>query len=114
MLHTQWSALYLDGESARALPHLRRAVELAPDGFSGRHRETGKWLRSVEILALDVSSSGIRQRLRDGRCVRYLLPEPVRWPRPHSATKVENARFQSNVPVVPSGWGKCMPGDLAD
>ena len=54
------------------------AVELAPDELSGRHRETGKWLRSVEILALDVSASGVRQRLRDGRCVRYLLPEPVR------------------------------------
>lgn len=57
---------------------VRDAVELAPDGLSGRHRETGKWLRSVEILALDVSASGVRQRLRDGRCVRYLLPEPVR------------------------------------
>ena len=54
------------------------SVELATDGRSGRHRKAGKWLRSVEILALDVSASGVRQRLRDGRCVRYLLPEPVR------------------------------------
>jgi len=54
------------------------SVELAADGRSGRHRKTGKWLRRVEILALDVSSSGIRQRLRNGRSVRYLLPEAVR------------------------------------
>lgn len=53
-------------------------VELAPDGLSGRHRVTGKWMRSVEILALDISASGVRRRLRDGRSVRYLLPEPVR------------------------------------
>ena len=54
------------------------SVELAADGRSGRHREAGKWLRSVEILALDVSSSGIRQRLRNGLSVHYLLPETVR------------------------------------
>ena len=52
-------------------------VELNPDGRSGRHRETGKWLRSVEIVALDVSSSGIRERLRSGSSVRHLLPESV-------------------------------------
>ena len=54
------------------------AVEMAPDGRSGRHRETGKWLRSLEILALDVSSSGIRRRLRSGLSVRYFVPETVR------------------------------------
>lgn len=53
-------------------------VELAPDGRSGRHRSAGTWLRLVEIAGFDVSASDLRERLRDGRSVRYLLPEPVR------------------------------------
>lgn len=53
-------------------------VELAPDGRSGRHRSAGTWLRLVEIAGFDVSASDLRRRLRDGRSVRYLLPEPVR------------------------------------
>ncbi|MEE2678010.1 MAG: nicotinate-nucleotide adenylyltransferase [Myxococcota bacterium] len=57
---------------------LAGAVELDPDGRSGHHRETGKWLRSVEILALDVSSSEIRERLRSGNSVQHLLPDAVR------------------------------------
>jgi len=59
-------------------PVLRARLELAPDGRSGRHREAGTWLRLLEIAALDVSASEIRARLRAGRSVRYLLPEPVR------------------------------------
>lgn len=57
---------------------VRDLVEIAADGRSGRHRSAGTWLRLVEIAGLDVSASDLRQRLRDGRSVRYLLPEPVR------------------------------------
>jgi nicotinate-nucleotide adenylyltransferase len=57
---------------------VRDDVVIEPDGRSGRHRRAGTWLRVVEISALDVSSSDIRSRLRDGRSVRYLLPEAVR------------------------------------
>ncbi len=57
---------------------VRDDVELAADGSSGRHRKTGSWLRLLTIPGLDVSASDIRARLRDGRSVRYLLPEPVR------------------------------------
>jgi len=53
-------------------------VEIALDGRSGRHRDAGTWLRLVEIAGLDVSASDLRRRLRDGRSVRYLLPEPIR------------------------------------
>jgi len=56
---------------------LARHVELAPDGRSARHREAGTWIRTVEITALDVSSSDVRARLRAGRSVRYLLPDGV-------------------------------------
>lgn len=52
-------------------------VELSADGRSGRTR-AGSWIRLIEITALDVSSSDIRRRLREGRSVRYLVPEPAR------------------------------------
>jgi len=61
------------------LPEIvRNDVELAPDGRSGRHRAAGTWVRLVEIAGFAVSASDIRRRLREGRSVRYLLPEPVR------------------------------------
>lgn len=57
---------------------LRDLLELAPDGRSARHRTAGTWLRIVEIAGFDVSASALRQRLREGRSVRYLLPEAIR------------------------------------
>jgi len=57
---------------------LRDLVELAPDGRSARHRTAGTWLRIVEIAGFDVSASALRRRLREGRSVRYLLPEAIR------------------------------------
>jgi nicotinate-nucleotide adenylyltransferase len=59
-------------------PALRADLELAADGHSARHRSAGTWIRRVEITALDVSASDLRARLRQGRSVRYLLPEAVR------------------------------------
>jgi nicotinate-nucleotide adenylyltransferase len=56
---------------------LAAAFEIAEDGLSALHRDAGTWIRLVEITALDVSASSIRQRLRDGRSVRYLLPEAI-------------------------------------
>jgi nicotinate-nucleotide adenylyltransferase len=57
---------------------LRGELEFEPDGRSGLHRRAGGWIRAVRVCALDVSSSDIRARIRTGRSVRYLLPEPVR------------------------------------
>lgn len=57
---------------------VRDEIELAPDGRSGRHRRAGTWLRLVEIAGFDVSASDLRARLREGRSVRYLLPESIR------------------------------------
>ena len=66
------------GSLAEWLPSIYEdAVEIAPDGLSGRHRAAGTWIRLVEVSALDISSSDIRARLREGRSVRYLVPDAV-------------------------------------
>ena len=66
------------GSLAEWLPSIYEdAVEIAPDGLSGRHNAAGTWIRLVELSALDISSSDIRARLREGRSVRYLVPDAV-------------------------------------
>ena len=57
---------------------LRPDLELDPGGEAARHRATGGSLRAVAISALDISSSDIRDRVRLGRSIRYLVPEAVR------------------------------------
>ncbi|MEB2345180.1 MAG: nicotinate-nucleotide adenylyltransferase [Deltaproteobacteria bacterium] len=67
------------GHLAQWLPEaVRDLFEIAADGRSGLHRSAGTWLRLVEIAGLDLSASDLRRRLREGRSVRYLLPEAVR------------------------------------
>ncbi len=67
------------GALAEWLPKcLRDDIEIAADGLSGRHRTANTRIHVVEISALDVSASDIRRRIREGRSVRYLVPEPVR------------------------------------
>ena len=51
--------------------------EMAQDGLSGRHRAASTWIRLLEIDAIDVSASSIRERIRAGASVRYLLPETI-------------------------------------
>jgi nicotinate-nucleotide adenylyltransferase len=67
------------GSLAAWLPEVvRNDIEIAPDQRSARHRHAATWLRLVAIAGFDVSASEVRQLLRDGRSVRYLLPETVR------------------------------------
>jgi nicotinate-nucleotide adenylyltransferase len=56
---------------------IRNAVEPDEDGRVVRHRRANTWIRLLDIPALDISSSDIRLRLRDGRSLRYLLPLTV-------------------------------------
>ena len=56
---------------------LGAAFEVADDGLSAVHRDAGTWIRLIEITALDISASSIRQRIRNKTSVRYLLPEAI-------------------------------------
>jgi nicotinate-nucleotide adenylyltransferase len=68
-----------EGSLAEWLPAALAAdLALAPDGRSAAHRQSGTRIQLVEITALDISASEIRARLREGRSVRYLLPDAVR------------------------------------
>ncbi len=56
---------------------IRNSVEPDPGGVFARIPRAGTWIRLVQIPALDISSSDVRIRLRDGESVRYLLPPDV-------------------------------------
>ncbi len=47
-----------------------------PDGTVFEH-ESGRNLYVQDITLLDISATKIRQWLRQGRSVRYLVPDPV-------------------------------------
>ena len=57
---------------------VRGDFEVTGDGHSARHRRAGTWIRLIELTALDISSTEVRRRIREGRSVRYLLPAAVR------------------------------------
>lgn len=57
---------------------VRHDFAFSNDGVSARHRETHSWLRLIPISSLDVSSTGIRRRIRNGGTIRYLVPDQVR------------------------------------
>ena len=68
-----------EGSLAEQLPaRFARHFDLDREGEFGRHRTAETWIRWIQISALDVSSTDIRRRIREGRSVRYLLPEAVR------------------------------------
>ena len=56
---------------------IRGVVKPAQGGLSATHSSAGTWIQLVDIPALDISSSDIRRRAREGRSLRYLLPPSV-------------------------------------
>lgn len=51
---------------------------ISKGGDCARHNEAGTRIELVEITPLDISSSGIRKRIREGRSIRFLVPESIR------------------------------------
>lgn len=84
MHYNRGTSLYLDGESARALPHLRRAVELAPDSAryhsnaAAAHRAAGLPLRAVAFWqsAIRVDSSFVDAYFNMAYTFQYDLKDP--------------------------------------
>jgi nicotinate-nucleotide adenylyltransferase len=68
-----------EGSLAEWLPAaFAEHFELEVEGRGGRHRSAGTWIRRIDISALDISATDIRNRIREKRSVRYLVPETVR------------------------------------
>lgn len=63
----------------RSLPPLppELAKELTPEGAGFRH-PSGREVRFIPVTPLDVSSTRVRAALKEGRSLRYLVPEAVR------------------------------------
>lgn len=57
---------------------VRDAFDFSDAGRAATHREAGTRIHLVPITALDISSSEIRRSLREGRSIRYLVPESIR------------------------------------
>jgi nicotinate-nucleotide adenylyltransferase len=69
----------MQGVLADWMPDCARDLfELDPAGDVAHHRSGETWIRRVDIPLLDISSSDLRERIRKGRSVRYLVPEVVR------------------------------------
>lgn len=67
-----------DGTLAQWIPEcVQDDFDFSEDGISASHRETHRWLRRIPISPVDVSSTGIRRRLRHGGTIRYLVPDQV-------------------------------------
>jgi nicotinate-nucleotide adenylyltransferase len=70
---------------------IQGSMETEQGGLVAHHKSAPTWIRLVDVPGLDVSSSDIRLRLREGRSVRYLLPASVQEAVEKSGTYGANA-----------------------
>ena len=57
---------------------MKDAFEFDDGGQRAEHRQAGTRIELVPISALEISSSTIRERCREGRSIRFLVPETIR------------------------------------
>ncbi|MBJ18787.1 MAG: nicotinate (nicotinamide) nucleotide adenylyltransferase [bacterium] len=57
---------------------VRDSFEFEERGEHAVHKVAGTRIELVPISAIDISSSGIRERCRVGRSIRFLVPETIR------------------------------------
>ncbi len=68
---------YKNATPADILPPLfagQFQYDVAQDGYQG---PTGKTIYFRPVTLLDISSSDLRSRIKAGKSVRYLVPDPV-------------------------------------
>lgn len=85
----------LDDLAARIPDVVRSAFTFAEAGRVALHRHAGTRIDLVPITALDVSSSQIRRACRDGRSIRWLVPEAIR-------AAIEDSRCYAPAGAVPA------------
>lgn len=68
----------LDDLAERIPALVRGEFEFEDRGRVARHRSAGTRIDLVAITALDISSSQIRLACREGRSIRWLVPESIR------------------------------------
>jgi len=68
----------LDDLEDRIPRRVRDAFDFEAGGRIARHKDAGTRIDLVRITALDISSSQIRQARREGRSIRFLVPESIR------------------------------------
>lgn len=85
---------------------MKNVFEFGDGGQYAVHGEAGTRIDLVAISALDISSSKVRERCREGRSIRFLVPETIRerieasghyGPRPLENDRPERARNRTNA-----------------
>jgi nicotinate-nucleotide adenylyltransferase len=74
----------LDDLAKRIPDVIRDQFSFEQDGHLARHRSAGTRIDLVAITPLDISSSQIRRACREGRSIRWLVPESIREAIEHS------------------------------
>ena len=71
---------------------VRDVFDISRDRREAVHRKAGTRIELVPISALDISSSKVREACREGRSIRFLVPESIR-------TSIEASRRYGPVPL---------------
>jgi nicotinate-nucleotide adenylyltransferase len=77
------------------IPEIARLAVMARDGETPLAPDVPVRFENVAVTRVDVSGSEIRDRLREGRSIRYLVPERIRERVEVAWARVENTARES-------------------